>query len=82
MSIVAQIECQLHDAEVLVGLALEGIEEVQLIHFGIEEMVLSLLHSEHKGRVRHININLLYNKSLRSFSLVFVRAFAVAFIFP
>ena len=82
LAVVAQVEGQLHDAEVLVGLALEGVEEVQLVHLGVEEVVLRLLHAQYEGRVGHVDVHLLYHQALGSLPLVLVRAFAVALVLP
>ena len=66
----------------LVGLALEGIEEVQLIHFGIEKVPFSLLHTQHEGWVGHVDVHLLDDESFGSLTLVLVGAFAVTFVLP
>ena len=66
----------------LVGLALEGIKEVQLVYLGIEKMILSLLHSEHECWVGHIDVYLLYHKPFRTFTPILVGSLAVAFILP
>ena len=66
----------------LVGLALQGIKEVQLVHLGIEKVVLRLLHAEHEGRVGHIDVHLLNHQSLGALTAVLVGTLAVALILP
>ena len=82
MTVIADVEGKLHDAEVLVGLAFEGIEKVQLVYLRIKKMVLRLFHAQYKSRVRHVDVHLLDNQAFGTLSLVLVRAFTVAFVLP
>ena len=66
----------------LVGLALEGIEEVELVHLGVEEVVLRFLHSEHEGRVGHVDVHLLDDETFGALTSVFVGTLTVTFVLP
>ena len=82
LSVLPRVERQLHDAEVLVRLSLQCIKEIQLVHLRVEKVSLSLLHPEHEGRVRHVDVHLLNDETFGSLPAVLVGSLAVAFILP
>ena len=71
---VARVEGQAHNLEVrlLVGIRLEGIKLVYLIHLRIKKSFLRFGQSHNERGIRHIRVNLLNHKTFRSLALVLV----------
>ena len=81
---VAGVEGQTHNLELLTTLArsTQCVELVNLVHLGVEEMTVSLRHSQHEGWVGHIGVHLLYDQSLGTLALVLVGTLRVHLLFP
>ena len=81
---VPRVESQAHNLEVrlLVGIRLERIKLVNLVHLRVEKTLIRIRQTLHEGRIRHIRINLLDDQPLRSLALVLVRPLRTHFRLP
>ena len=81
---VAGVEGEAHYLELLAlaARAAQGVELVDFVQLGVEEVAVGLGRAHYEGRVGHVGVNLLYHQPLGALALVLVGSLRVYLVLP